>query len=37
LGKIGLPAMPEAFFENKRFYFRYTDKFSELCSKTKKL
>ncbi len=27
--------MSDAFFAIKRFYFRYTDKFSELCSKQK--
>jgi len=32
LGKIGLPRPSIAVFESKRFFFRYTDMFSFLCT-----
>ena len=31
-GKIGLPQPSIAIFESKRFFFRYTDMFSFLCT-----
>ena len=32
LGEIGLPRPFRAVFESKRFFFRYTDMFSFLCT-----